>query len=102
MTIESYSQSSPAGEQQLVARGGKEGEGITLELWKGSRVVKELQIPKDLHGSIYNDNWFSLEPAWNADETRIAYVAEVRRVSETEKGLCLLVSALFASSPRVF
>ncbi len=48
-----------------------------MEIWKGSRVMKELQVPKDLHGSIYNDNWFSQEPAWNADETGIAYVAEV-------------------------
>lgn len=78
-----------AGKQQLIARGGKEGEGITLEIWSGSRVTKELQVPKDLHGSIYNDNWFSLEPAWNADETRIAYVAEVTL-------LCLL-SENFAS-----
>lgn len=48
-----------------------------IEVWSGSRIVKELQIPKDLHGSVYNDNWFSQEPAWSPDEQHIAYVAEV-------------------------
>lgn len=67
-----------AGERQLIVRPGKEGESVILELWRGGRLVKELHVPKDLHGNIYNDNWFSIEPAWNAEETCIAYVAEVQ------------------------
>lgn len=50
---------------------------MVLELWSGSRITAEVQVPKDLHGKIYNDNWFGTGASWNADETRIAYVAEV-------------------------
>lgn len=58
-------------------RTGKEGEGIMMEIWRGSRIVKEVHVPKDLHGSVYNDNWFCKEAAWNPKETHISYVAEV-------------------------
>ena len=52
-----------------------------MEVWSGSRVVRETQVPKDLHGKVYNDNWFGTGASWNADETRIAYVAEVSALS---------------------
>ena len=43
----------------------------------GNRVTKELHVPKKLHGAIFNDGWFGTGAAWNADESRVAYVAEV-------------------------
>ena len=49
-----------------------------MEIWVGNRVTKELHVPKKLHGSIFNDGWFGTGAAWNADESRVAYVAEVR------------------------
>ena len=48
-----------------------------MEVWSGSRVVRETHVPKDLHGKVYNDNWFGTGASWNADESRVAYVAEV-------------------------
>ena len=36
-------------------------------------------MPKDLHGPILNEAWFSSGAAWTADESRVAYVAEVCR-----------------------
>ena len=64
----------------MIVRGGKDGEGVIIAIWKGSRMIKEIHVPKDLHGSVYNDNWFCKEPSWNAEETRIAYVAEVATI----------------------
>jgi Acylamino-acid-releasing enzyme, N-terminal domain len=96
-------------------RAGGEGKSATLEVWGGSRLLKELQVclqqivaynvfsaisfiqqttsscssvqlrltpevfqvPKMLHGSIYNDGWFGSGAAWSPDEGRLAYVAEV-------------------------
>ncbi len=43
----------------------------------GSRVTKELLVPKKLHGGVYNDGWFGNGAAWSSDESRVAYVAEV-------------------------
>jgi hypothetical protein len=63
------------GKRQLVVRGGKEGEETILEIWRGGRVVKETRVPSKLHGGVYNDNWFSIDPTWSSDEARIAYVA---------------------------
>ena len=48
-----------------------------LEVWGQGRLLRELHVPSKQHGSLYNDGWFSLGPAWSPDETRIAYVAEV-------------------------
>ena len=55
----------------------KSGDSTVLEVWAGGRLVKERQVPKELHGAVYNDNWFGTGAAWSKDETRIAYVAEV-------------------------
>ena len=61
-----------------------------MEVWSGSRVVRETHVPKDLHGKVYNDNWFGLGAAWNADESRIAYVAEVPTLSAACKNrICI-------------
>ena len=80
---------SPSGRRMLVARGGGAGgnsgggagdaaAGVLLELWEGGRLVRELQVPKALHGAVVNDGWFSRGAAWSDDERRICYVAEVR------------------------
>ena len=65
------------GKRTLVVRGGAEGNSCALEVWMGSRVLKELAVPKKLHGAVYNDGWFGIGAAWSPDESRIAYVAEV-------------------------
>lgn len=71
-----------AGKRTLVARGGSESNSTVLEVWMGNRVTKELHVPKKLHGSIFNDGWFGTGAAWNADESRVAYVAEVSTTSQ--------------------
>jgi hypothetical protein len=48
-----------------------------LEVWAGGRLLKELSVPAAVHGSVYNDGWFASGADWSADESRIAYVAEV-------------------------
>lgn len=65
----------------LVVRGGNEGNSCTLETWMGNRVTKEMVVPKKLHGSVYNDGWFGSGAVWTANESRVAYVAEVRAQS---------------------
>ena len=32
--------------------------GAVLEVWDRCRLLKELHVPKALHGAIYNDGWF--------------------------------------------
>ncbi len=64
----------------LVAKPGGPEETI-LEVWSSSRLLQELRVPKALHGPVYNDNWFSRGAAWSPDESRVAYVAEVRQAS---------------------
>lgn len=53
----------------------------------GNRVIKEMVVPKKVHGGVYNDGWFGSGAAWSSDESRIAYVAQVT--------LCALVSMAF-------
>lgn len=69
---------SPSGKHMLVARPGSNDTSVILEIWSKSRVLKELHVPSKLHGSIYNDGWFGTGAAWSPDESRVAYVAEVR------------------------
>lgn len=66
-----------AGKRTLVVRGAGDGNSCTLEIWMGSRVSKEMVVPKKVHGGVYNDGWFGSGAAWSSDESRIAYVAEV-------------------------
>lgn len=61
-----------------MARGGSEGTSAVLEVWGQGRLLRELHVPSKQHGPLYNDGWFSLGPAWSPNESRIAYVAEVR------------------------
>ena len=68
-----------AGKRILIARAGTEGNSVLLEVWDSDRILQEFAVPKDLHGSILNEAWFSNGAAWTADESRVAYVAEVRR-----------------------
>ena len=68
------------GKRSLVARAGSDVNSTVLEIWMGNRVTKELHVPKKLHGSIFNDGWFGTGAAWNADESRVAYVAEVSKL----------------------
>lgn len=60
-------------------RAGKEGTSVILEIWGRHTIDKELHIPTKLHGSVFNDGWFSNGASWSSDELRIAYVAEVCR-----------------------
>ena len=75
----------PAGQKMLVVRAGKEPISTVLEIWEGSRVVAELQVPAKLHGSIFNDGWFSSGAAWVKSENRVAYVAEVGYIGQTDR-----------------
>lgn len=64
-------------------RAGKDATSTVLEVWEGSKAVAELQVPAKLHGSVFNDGWFSSGAAWNPEESRVAYVAEARRPDKT-------------------
>lgn len=66
----------PPGRKQFIVRTGK--DVTVLELWAGGRLACEVEVPKALHGAVFNDNWFGTGAAWTADENRIAYVAEVQ------------------------
>ncbi|KAK9901675.1 hypothetical protein WJX75_007946 [Coccomyxa subellipsoidea] len=74
---------SPSGKRALVVRTGKEGPSVVLEIWGGQSLIRELHVPAKVHGSIFNDGWFSAGVAWDSAEQRIAYVAEVPAEVET-------------------
>jgi len=65
-----------AGKRTLVVRAGKEGTSVILEIWGRCTIDKELHIPTQVHGLVFNDGWFSSGVSWDPDELRIAYVAE--------------------------
>jgi len=64
-----------AGKRSLVVRKGD--DAVLLELWGGGRLLRELAVPPAVHGAVYNDGWFATGADWSADESRVAYVAEV-------------------------
>ncbi|XP_057489055.1 acylamino-acid-releasing enzyme isoform X2 [Actinidia eriantha] len=66
---------SPSGSKLLVVRNSENESPTQFEIWSGSQVEKEFQIPHSIHGSVYSDEWFE-GISWNSDETLIAYVAE--------------------------
>ena len=75
-----------AGKLSLVTK--TSDNGVLLEVWGQQRLLRELLVPKGLHGPIVNDNWFSRGAAWSPDESKIAYVAEVRGGSLGKVGVC--------------
>ena len=82
-----------AGKRTLVVRAGKEGTSVVLEIWGGQSLIRDLHVPSTLHGSLFNDGWFSAGVAWTSDEQRIAYVAEVRLRTRVTDLLYTAVSA---------
>uniref|UniRef100_A0A383VD43 acylaminoacyl-peptidase n=1 Tax=Tetradesmus obliquus TaxID=3088 RepID=A0A383VD43_TETOB len=74
---------SPSGRRSLIAKSSS--DGVLLELWAHNRIVKELLVPKSLHGPIINDGWFSRGAAWNPTESIIVYVAEESAAEQTPK-----------------
>ena len=66
-----------AGQTGFVAKAGPDSE-VLLEVWGRSRMLKQLKVPKKLHGAVYNDGWFGSGASWSKDEDLLAYVAEVR------------------------
>lgn len=48
---------SPSGSKLLVVRNKDNNSPTKLEIWCFSRLVKEIQIPKSVHGSIFTDGW---------------------------------------------
>ena len=67
-----------AGKHTLVVRAGKEGTSVVLEVWSQRSLLRELHVPSKVHGSVFNDGWFSTGASWDPQEQRIAYVAEAR------------------------
>eukprot|EP00887_Chlorella_sp_A99_P008103 scaffold12.g8103.t1 len=67
---------SPSGRRTLVVRGGSGEASAVLEVWDRTRLLKELHVPKALHGGFYNDGWFGSGAAWAPNESHVAYVAE--------------------------
>jgi hypothetical protein len=48
------------------------------------RKTAHLEIPEEVHGSVYNDGFFGYGFTWSSDERYIAYCAEVRFLSNFE------------------
>ena len=71
-----------AGKHTLVVRAGKEGTSVVLEVWSQRSLLRELHVPSKVHGSVFNDGWFSTGASWDPQEQRIAYVAEARATPE--------------------
>ncbi len=72
---------SPSGRLVLFARaGGKDDKGCSV-LWElctsDGQVVKQTHVPTSLHGPVYAEGYISRGVAWSADESSVAYVAEV-------------------------
>ncbi|EIE20682.1 alpha/beta-hydrolase [Coccomyxa subellipsoidea C-169] len=74
---------SPSGKRTLVVRAGKEGTSVVLEIWGSQSLIRELHVPTKVHGSVFNDGWFSAGASWDPQEQRIAYVAEAPADVET-------------------
>lgn len=68
---------SSAGQKGFIAKPGTDAESLTIEVWGRSRLLKQLKVPKKLHGPVYNDGWFGSGASWSLDEHLLAYVAEV-------------------------
>eukprot|EP00891_Asterochloris_glomerata_P009161 jgi/Astpho2/9161/Aster-07805 len=63
---------SPSGKRIFVVRAGTEGSSVMLEVWDSNRALQEFAVPKDLHGSVLNEAWFSNGAVWTPDESRAA------------------------------
>ncbi|KAK9806703.1 hypothetical protein WJX73_010367 [Symbiochloris irregularis] len=74
---------SPSGSKGLVTRAGTEGNSAVLEVWGHGRLLRQLNVPKALHGPVVNDGWFASGAAWSPDESQIAYVAEAAPAKQT-------------------
>ena len=85
---------APTGKRGLVTRAGTEDNSSLLEIWGHGRLLKQLNVPKSLHGSIYNDSWFGTGGgAWSPDESRFVYVAEVKTCKLMRTEPCLPCSS---------
>ena len=60
-------------------------DAAVFEIWDGPKCISRLSVPDTLHGDVINDGLFSGGASWSYDESKIAYVAEVRSLPE-----CLL------------
>lgn len=65
------------GKRMVVAKKGGESDGCCFETWENRRVTRTIHVPKSFHGNVMCDAFFGTRAGWNADETRIVYVAEV-------------------------
>lgn len=68
---------SPSGRKKLIVRSGGSKGPLTIEVWEGYSKSTIIEVPDALHGPMLADKFFSTGPVWNADEDKVAYVAEV-------------------------
>ena len=66
-----------AGEKGFLVKPGADPDSLIIEVWGRSRMLKQLKVPKKLHGPVYADGWFGSGASWSEDESLLAYVAEV-------------------------
>jgi len=65
---------SPSKNYRAIFR--KSGDKTALEIWGKNGIIKSIRV-SDLHGALYSDGQFGLEPLrWSQDERRIVYIAE--------------------------
>lgn len=70
---------SPSGKKTLIVKKSDDKKSPSiLQVWNRLSLEFELIVPESLHGPVVNDGWFGERASWSADETKIAYVAEVR------------------------
>ena len=55
-----------------------EGKGTLFGVWDGPMLTQEWLVGEQVHGGVYADFWFGATVAWDAEEKRVVYVAEVR------------------------
>ena len=71
---------APSGATRVVLR--SDGGALRVDVWRGACKAYTLEVPETLHGPLLIEDFFCNGPAWSADETAIAYVAQVRRIPQ--------------------
>lgn len=70
-----------AGKKSFTVYKGEGGDVAIFEIWEGSVCMVRVNVPNAVHGDVINDGLFSGGVSWSNDESKIAYVADVRHAN---------------------
>ena len=76
-------QNAFVGNKVFTVTKGDGTDAAVFEIWVGPKCISRLNVPDTLHGDVINDGLFSGGASWSYDESKIAYVAEVRSLFES-------------------